>query len=213
MKLLITMRILVFCFLSIFSFSGNSQEGDLKQALEACEQGESDGCYNLGNFYGIGNDVERDYTKAHKYFAKACDLDNSNACLRLGLATSRKGDFIDQNIGQAKVFFAKACDLNNSDGCVGLGGLYNQGVGVTQDFTKASHFFKKACDTDSPIGCGALGKLYFKGNGVRQDINQAKKLFRHACSNSHQDSCDLLRLIDELDRRTRISDSMKKSQN
>ncbi len=80
--------------------------------------------------------------------SKACNLNDSNSCVGLGLLYYKEQDYF-----KAKELFGKACILNNGGGCFGLGRLYYDGLGVKQDFTKAKELFGKACDLGNQDGC------------------------------------------------------------
>ncbi len=66
---------------------------------------------------------KKDFSKARKYFEKACDLNNGGGCGALGyLYDDGKG--VEKNSKKATQYFSKACDLKDGDGCFNLGTLY-----------------------------------------------------------------------------------------
>lgn len=87
---------------------------------------------------------KQDFSKARKYFEKACDLNNGRGCNGLGVLY-KDGQGVEKNLTKAAYLYSKACDLNDGDGCGALGALYYNGDGVKQDFKKAVALFKKAC--------------------------------------------------------------------
>ncbi|GHQ61170.1 hypothetical protein JP0074_01160 [Helicobacter pylori] len=85
---------------------------------------------------GIKSYEKQDFSKARKYFEKACGLNNGGGCSGLGfLYGSGKG--VEKDLTKAAYFYSKACDLKEGDGCGALGGLYYNGDGVKQDFKKS----------------------------------------------------------------------------
>ncbi|GAA7237767.1 hypothetical protein Kyoto89A_01170 [Helicobacter pylori] len=79
---------------------------------------------------------KQDFSKARKYFEKACDLNNGGGCSGLGfLYGSGKG--VEKDLTKAAYFYSKACELKEGDGCGALGALYYNGDGVKQ--------LKKSC--------------------------------------------------------------------
>ncbi len=101
---------------------------------------------------------KQDFSKARKYFEKACDLKDSRGCGALGLLYEN-GEGVEKDLIKAAQFYSKACDLNNGDGCGALGGLYYNGDGVKQDFKKAVALFKKACKLGYQLACEMLKEL------------------------------------------------------
>ncbi|GCF03770.1 putative beta-lactamase HcpC [Helicobacter pylori] len=101
---------------------------------------------------------KRDFSKARKYFEKACGLNNGDGCSGLGfLYGSGKG--VKQDLIKAAYFYTKACDLKDSCGCSFLGGLYYNGDGVKQDSKKAVALFEKACKLGYKKACEMLKEL------------------------------------------------------
>ncbi len=89
---------------------------------------------------GIKSYKEQDFSKARKYFEKACDLNNGGGCSNLGVLY-QNGQGVEKDLIKAAYFYSKACELNNGDGCGALGGLYYNGDGVKQDSKKAVALF------------------------------------------------------------------------
>lgn len=107
---------------------------------------------------GIKSYEKQDFSKARKYFEKACDLNNGGGCGVLGVLYEN-GEGVEKNSKKAAQFYSKACDLKEGDGCGTLGGLYYNGNGVKQDFKKAVALFKKACKLGYKKACEMLKLL------------------------------------------------------
>lgn len=107
---------------------------------------------------GIKSYEKQDFSKARKYFEKACDLNNGGGCSGLGfLYGSGKG--VEKNSKKAAYLYSKACELKEGDGCGALGGLYYNGDGVKQDSKKAVALFEKACKLGYKKACEMLKLL------------------------------------------------------
>ncbi|GHS43775.1 hypothetical protein JP0125_02660 [Helicobacter pylori] len=107
---------------------------------------------------GIKSYEKQDFSKARKYFEKACDLNNGGGCSGLGfLYGSGKG--VEKNSKKATYLYSKACELKEGDGCGALGGLYYNGDGVKQDSKKAVALFEKACKLGYKKACEMLKLL------------------------------------------------------
>ncbi|WQZ22313.1 sel1 repeat family protein [Helicobacter pylori] len=108
--------------------------------------------------FGMLSYDKQDFSKAKKYFEKACDLNIGDGCENLGvLYTTGRG--VEKDSTKAAQFCSKACNLNNSWGCGFLGFLYEYGQGVEKNLTKAAYFYSKACKLGFQKTCEILKEL------------------------------------------------------
>ncbi|GAA7579573.1 hypothetical protein JP0027_02200 [Helicobacter pylori] len=107
---------------------------------------------------GIKSYEKQDFSKARKYFEKACDLNNGGGCNGLGVLY-KDGQGVEKNLTKAAYLYSKACELKEGDGCGTLGGLYYNGDGVKQDSKKAVALFEKACKLGYKKACEMLKEL------------------------------------------------------
>lgn len=56
-----------------------------------------------------------------------------------------------------------------------LGGMYLEGMGVTQDYARAAHWFGAAAAQDHKLAQLYTGALYSEGKGVEPDLVEALK--------------------------------------
>ncbi len=98
---------------------------------------------------------KQDFSKARKYFERACGLNNGGGCGALE-ALYNDGEGVEKNLTRAAQFHSKACDLNNGGRCSNLGVLYQNGQGVEKDLTKAAQYASKACKLGVQEICEAL---------------------------------------------------------
>ncbi|GAA7467795.1 hypothetical protein ID1074_03930 [Helicobacter pylori] len=112
---------------------------------------------NLEELVGLGvlSYDKQDFSKARKYFERACGLNNGRGCNNLG-DLYQNGEGIEKNLTKAAQFYSKACALKEGLGCFNLGALYYNGKGVEKDLTKAAYFYSKACKLGSQEACEAL---------------------------------------------------------
>ncbi|WQZ27485.1 sel1 repeat family protein [Helicobacter pylori] len=85
---------------------------------------------------GIKSYEKQDFSKARKYFERACGLNNGGGCGALG-ALYKDGQGVEKNLTKVAYFYSKACELKEGDGCGALGALYYNGDGVKQDSKKS----------------------------------------------------------------------------
>ncbi|MCQ2921647.1 SEL1-like repeat protein [Helicobacter pylori] len=68
---------------------------------------------------GVLNYDKQDFSKARKYFEKACDLKYGGGCGALG-DLYRSGKGVEKNLIKADQYFSKACKLGNQEACEAL---------------------------------------------------------------------------------------------
>ncbi len=59
---------------------------------------------------------KQDFSKARKYFEKACDLNNGRECNFLGFLYEN-GQGVEKDLIKAAYFYSKACKLGNQKAC------------------------------------------------------------------------------------------------
>ncbi|WP_120903887.1 tetratricopeptide repeat protein [Helicobacter pylori] len=62
---------------------------------------------------------KQDFSKARKYFEKACDLKDGRGCGNLGVLYYN-GDGVKRDSKKADQYFSKACKLGNQEACEAL---------------------------------------------------------------------------------------------
>jgi len=103
-----------------------------------------------------------DYTKAVKFYKKACDGGNAIGCSYFGLMYEF-GKGVKRDNFKAVKFYKKGCDGGNAIGCFNLGAMYEFGKGVRQDSQKALKYYGEACDMENEDGCKNYAKLKKQG--------------------------------------------------
>lgn len=91
--------------------------------------------------------------------------------------------FIAKDFHEAFRLLSKYCNTEytvNLDGYVKLGFMYQNGLGVEQDFYEAIKWFRKAAHQGNANGKNNLGFMYQNGYGVVEDHNEAVKWYREA---------------------------------
>ncbi len=130
---------------------------------------------------------KQDFSKARKYFEKACDLKYGGGCSNLGVLY-QNGQGVEKDLIKVAYFYTKACDLKDGSGCFNLGELY-----LEKDSKKAVALFEKSCDLNISRGCGALGVLYYNGQGVEKNSIKATQFYSKACKLGNQEACEVLK--------------------
>ena len=88
----------------------------LNKQIKACDGGDPKVCYHLGVIFYKGQDMQKNYGEASKFFGKACDGGNADGCSALGFIFY-DGVGVEENNEEAARLFSKACDGGNGRGC------------------------------------------------------------------------------------------------
>ncbi|WRC37758.1 SEL1-like repeat protein [Helicobacter pylori] len=62
---------------------------------------------------------KQDFSKARKYFERACGLNNGRGCNNLGVLY-RDGQGAEKNLTKADQYISKACKLGDQEACEAL---------------------------------------------------------------------------------------------
>ncbi len=62
---------------------------------------------------------KQDFSKARKYFEKACELKDGGGCFRLGVLYEY-GQGVEKDLTKAAYFYSKACKLGSQEACEAL---------------------------------------------------------------------------------------------
>ena len=79
-----------------------------------------------------------------------------------------------------------------------LGMMYDEGLGVLQDYKEAVKWYTKAAEQGDADAQGSLGSMYSSGHGVLQDNVYAHMWFNIASSNGNENARDSRDLAAEI---------------
>jgi TPR repeat protein len=117
--------------------------------------------------YRNGKGVPKDDAQAAEWYRKAADQRNADAPFRS---------------------LASKADQGDADAQFLLGGLYDNGRGVPQDYVEAMSWYRKAADQGHIVAQHCLGWMYREGKGVPQDDAQATEWYRKAVNQRNADA-------------------------
>lgn len=112
---------------------------------------------------------ELKYKEAIPFFVRAANGGYLAANLQCGLAHVKEAKH-----AEAVKWFHRAASLNDPQSWSFLGGWYEAGWGVTQDYKEAAKWFKLAAENGEAFAQFRLGRLFADGKGVNQDFEQAQ---------------------------------------
>jgi len=92
------------------------------------------------------------YKEARDIFRKACENENAQGCINLGLMYKTGAD-VKIDYLKAVSLWEKACAMNNANGCIRVAFMYSKSKKIPINKIKAKKFFKKACSLGDSLGC------------------------------------------------------------
>ena len=91
----------------------------------------------------------------------------------------------------------QAAERGNAQAQFSLGGMYDKGQGVRQDYAEAIRWYRKAAEQGYAKAQYNLGLMYANGHGVHQDFHLSKEWFGKACDGGVQEGCDPYRYLNQ----------------
>ncbi|DAB40739.1 MAG TPA: hypothetical protein CFH81_00070 [Sulfurovum sp. UBA12169] len=152
------------------TYSAQDYQTKIELLQKACDNGEAQGCSDLGIMYRLGKGVEQDNSKAAQLFKKASSSGDATAYSNLGIMYDF-GKGVKQDSFKAAKFYQKACDGGNPAGCSNLGIMYEDGKGVKQSKQQALEYYGKACEMESEQYCKDYARL--KKESIEKILSRA----------------------------------------
>lgn len=152
---------------------GTGVEKDFEKAAKLLHEA-SDGNvpyanYLLGNLYEKGHGVERDKQRAMAYYERAAADGIASAQTAIGNLFY----FAEQGRDKAVQWYRKAAENGSSIAMNNLGDMYENGVGVPQDFLEAMRLYRQAAALGEGVAFRSLAWLLASGKAGKTDIRQA----------------------------------------
>ena len=157
----------------------------------ACEGGDVDACYALGEVHRERGRIEA----AEAWFLAGCRGADPRACaalVRIGEGYL-DGVEVDRDAAKAAEAFRGACAGDDAAGCLSLGRLHARGQGVARDLTSAAEPLSRACASGAAEGCTELVDLVGDA-AARATVDRADALrwMRIACDGGSGAACGIL---------------------
>ncbi len=155
-------------------------ENDFAYWKVAAEQGDAEGLYHVGVFYGTGDVVSQDYKKSKYYFDLADKRGCFDATFQLGVY-HMFGFGFKKNIHEALAYFERAAANGHADAAAWAGQIYERGTdGVTVDHQKAFNLYMIAAEQDNEEAIWYVIQGYLLGQGAKKDFDKAYEWFQKA---------------------------------
>ena len=89
---------------------------------------------------------------------------------------------------EAVKWFRRAAEQKHEDAQFQLGEMYENGLGVQQDYAEAVKWFRRAAEQGDAMAQSNLGFMYSNGQGLQQDYAEAVKWYRRAAEQGHAEA-------------------------
>lgn len=162
-----------------------SQKGRFDEAepmlLEACREGELEGCRRLADAYAMGALGEGQWERAAALYRWSCEKrDDGQSCHSLG-ELIRRG-VVDDGRQSALGYFEDACRLGESAGCHDRAVMWIESDDVDEAAEeRAVEIFRRRCDDGLSAGCVNLAYMKAAGRGTARAHGEARELFGREC--------------------------------
>tara|TARA_R110002049_G_scaffold44333_3_gene129873 strand:+ start:119810 stop:121054 length:1245 start_codon:yes stop_codon:yes gene_type:complete len=162
--------------------NGDGVLADYAKAAElfsqAAQQGHTGAQNHLARYYFEGLGVAQDRAKALQLLEQAASDGTPQHLFDLALVLEKDA----ATVARAAELYAQAVEAGHPDAPVNLGVLYQNGMGVAQDFARAAALYQAPAERNHPRALNNLGALHVRGNGVPQDYVRAAEYFTAAAN-------------------------------
>ncbi len=111
---------------------------------QAAKLGHVDAMCELASLYLYGYGIKHSKKSAFQWYLKAAEKGSSIAIYNVAISYEQ-GKYVTKDINKAIYWYQKGAENKNDSQCkYALGRLYEQGIGVKQNYKKAFQFYKKA---------------------------------------------------------------------
>ena len=165
-------------------FTSEIEERDLENDFAwwkaLAEQGDAEGLYHVGVFYGTGDVVSQDYRKSVAYFEQADQKGCFDATFQLGV-NHLFGFGVTKDIHKALTYFERAAANGHAEAATWAGQIYERGTdGVKEDHRKAFNLYMIAAEQDNEEAIWYVIQGYLLGQGANKDFDKAYEWFQKA---------------------------------
>ncbi len=155
-------------------------EEDFAHWKQAAEEGDADGLYYMGAYYGTGDVVSQDYQKSVAYFEQAAEKGHLDAIFQLGVY-SMFGFGVKKDIHKAIQLFELAADNGHCEAAAWAGQIYETGTyGVRKNYKKSFKYYMIAAKHDNEEAVWYVIYGYLHGQGTKKDHTKALEWLQKA---------------------------------
>ena len=175
------------------AMADDGQEAGTAEALTLVQKAAAKKAYEEGlSYYFALNGKSYDKQKAVAAFQKAAALGLGDAYFWLGMIETFGVN--PARWERAMKYYQAAVEHGSAYGLYGQGLLYEDGLGVVQNYARAQDLFQQAIDADCPAGWLGLGYLYRYGEGLEKDGANAVICFEQLLESDDWYACNTARV-------------------
>jgi TPR repeat protein len=154
----------------------NNEYNPILRMKKMAEDGDVQSQRALGQCYGLGRYVEKDFDKNIYWTTKAAEQGCADAQWTLG-SYYKNGNSVEKDYKKAFYWFTKAAELGNVRGQCCLADCYMYEYGTELNYKNAFYWYNKAATQEHSFSQLMLGYCYADGLGVTEDVEQAMYWF------------------------------------
>ena len=144
------------------------------------DEGDVDGLYYMGVYYGTGDVVSQDYKKAVEYFNSAAEKGHVDAIFQLGICYMF-GYGVRKDMKKSLNYFEQAANKGHAEAATYAAQCYESGTnGVKIDLKKSFELYKMAAEQDVEEGMWYVIDGYLYGHGTEQNPEKAREWYERA---------------------------------
>lgn len=174
----------------------NNQTDAAHWYMKAAQSGLAEAQCRIAYHYKFGYGLEQNYQEAFGWYYKALRHDSGEAMVNIGnmyyYGRGTKQNYLlafqcfQRCLGQKITFFQPYL-------CYRIAYMYQNGLGIEQDYVRALKFYRAATKSDdfsgvSPYACHQLAVMYEQGMGVKKDEREASKWHQMAYDKGYKES-------------------------
>ncbi len=158
-----------------FSHIDKDMNNDFAMYKELADQGDAEGMYYVGVYYGSGDVVAQDYEKSREYLEKADRLGYIDATYELAIYYLH-GFGGKKDTKKALNYLERAAQKGHADAAALAAQFYNSGTyGVKVNHNKAFNFYLIAAEQGNEEAIFYILDGYLEGKGTEIDHEKAMK--------------------------------------
>lgn len=155
------------------SHIGRDMKNDFAKYKRLAEQGDAEGLFYVGAYYGTGDVVAQDYEKSREYLEKADRLGYLDATYELGRYYMH-GFGVKADTKKALCYLKRAAEKGHADAAAVAAQMYERGTyGVKVNHKKSFNLYLIAAEQGNEEAICYVLIGYLEGNGTKIDHEKA----------------------------------------
>lgn len=148
-------------------------DNDFAYWKQKADEGNAEGLYYTGVYYGTGDVVSQDYKQSYSYLKQAADKGHLDALFQMGVY-HMFGYGVKKDIRQAIDCFERAAKRGHAEAAAWAGQIYESGTnGMKVNHKKAFDLYMVAARQDNEEAIWYVIQGYLLGQGVKQNYDEA----------------------------------------